>query len=264
MRFFDTNVLARTQGGTYTATTGNASVVFSETIESTYQSIGQGTNGDEVIINRAYTSPKKFDSLVILDTNFANQSIWTKETDVSSFVDITPTGDNVVISNDLKSVYYTFDTIQTFVEMEIRVSNTLPINEEKYCGCIMAFEEIGNLIIFNDINTVRKPTQKKLSLDSGGVVTVNKGFHWQFKISSKYIGVQEQYDIIQFIQNMGRDFFIWINAGYDSAKVEVAPYRFTDFIKCTHTGSPSPSAHKNYLNGVFDDGITFEQTGQLK
>ncbi len=264
MRFFDSNVLARYRGGTIAGTSGNASTAFSETIDYSYISSGQDTDGDEVILNRTFESEQELDALVILNHNFANLTIWTKETAVSSFVNVTPIGDNVIVSNDSKHTFYKWSALQKFFEIEFRVSNTSPANQEKTCSAIMGFEEIGNLYIFNKVTTTRKAKQKVLKLDAGGVVVVNKGHHWQFNISSKYIGVQEQYDIIQTIQNMGRDFFIWINSGYESQKVDVEPYRFEDFVKCTHTGNPKPSAHKNYLNSVFNDGIKFEQTGQIK
>lgn len=264
MRFFDSNVLARYRGGTIDGTSGNASSAFSETTDYSYSSSGQATDGDEVILNRTFETEQTLDALVILKHDFADLSIWTKETAVSSFVDVTPTGDNVVVSKDGLSTFYKWLSTQNFFEIEFRVSNTTPANEEKICAAIMGFDEIGELEIFSKIDTKQTPKQKILKLDTGGIVNVVKGKHWKFNIQSKYIGVQEQYDIIQTIQNMGRDFFIWINAGYETQKVDVAPYRFEDFIKCTHTGTPSPSAHKNYLNSVFNDSLRFEQTGMIK
>lgn len=263
MRFFDINVLGRYQGGTISATSGNGNTAFSETVDFSYQSSGQDTDGDVVILNRTFDTEQEFDSLVILANNFKNLSIWRKETELSSFEDITSLA-SVTESKDEASHFYKFPSIVKFFELEIRVPDTVVSDEEKQCGCIMAFTEIGNLLKFTDIDTQKKFKQKKMELDAGGVVVVNKGSWWTFKVKSKYISDQASVDIINAIQNLGREFFIWINSGYEVAKVEVEPYRFNDFIKCVYTGTPNPGFYKNYLNSVYEDGLNFEQTGQIK
>lgn len=263
MKFFDVNILARYQGGTITGTSGNYDTVFSETLDFSYQSSGQGTDGDLVEAENALGYAAAFDSLIILNTNFKDEIIYIKETETGSWVDITSQA-VITESTDGLHRFYKWPSVKTLYSFKITVEDTKTPNEEKSCSCVMSFEEIGDLYIFDKITPTKKLAQKKLKLDVGGVVTVNKGSHWAFQIKSKYIGVQSQADIIQHIQNSDREFFIWINSGLKTAKIDVAPYRFLDFVKCVHTGSPKPSFYKNYLNSVLEDGITFEQTGQLK
>lgn len=263
MRFFDVNVIARYQGGTVDGSSGNPNTAFSETTDFSYQSSGQDTDGDEVTLNRAFTTEHEFDSLVILDHNFKNATIWRKETETSSWEDITSSFTKTS-KKDFTSDFYKSDSIIKFFELEIRVSNTIVANEEKTCGCIMAFTELGNLIKFSDIDVQKKFKQKKLELDAGGVVVVNKGSWWTFKVKSKYISDQDTVDLFKTLQNLGREFFIWINSGYETAQVEVEPYTFNDFVKCVFTGTPKPSFYKNYLNSHFEDDLQFEQTGQIK
>jgi len=263
MRFFDVNVLGRYQGGAITATSGNGNTAFSETVDFSYQSSGQDLDGDTVILGREFDSEQEFDSLVILQNNFKNVSIWRKETEVSSWENITSSF-VITESADHQSHFYKSASIIKFYSLEIRIPDTVVADQEKECGCIMAFTELGNLIKFTDIDTQKKFKQKKMELDAGGIVVVNKGSWWTFKIKSKYISDQATVDLITTIQNLGREFFIWINSGYESAMVEVEPYRFNDFIKCVHTGTPNPGFYKNYLNSVFEDGLQFEQTGQIK
>jgi len=263
MKFFDSNVIARYQGGTINETSGNGDSAFSETTEFSYQSDGQDTDGDTVELERIFTFEQSFDSLCILASNFKDAEIWIKTTELGSYTNITSTA-TVLTSDDGLSKFYKWPTVQNFWEFKVVVDDTIVANQEKECGCIMAFTEIGDLYIFADISPKKIYNQKKLKLDQGGVVVVNKGSHWEFKLKSKYLGVQAQADIIQNLQNLGREFFIWINSGLETAKIEVAPYRFNDFIKCVHTGKPNPKFYKNYLNSVLDDGIDFEQTGQLK
>jgi hypothetical protein len=263
MKFFDVNVIAKYQGGTMDGSSGNYMTAFTETTELSYQSDGEDTDGNEVTLTRVFTSKKEFDSLCILDTNFKDTTIWRKETDVSSWENITSQA-VLTSKKDGTSHFYKFPSIIDFYSLEIRVPNTVVANQEKSCGCIMAFTEIGDLYMFNDIDCKKAYVQKKLTLEKGGIVTVNKGFWWKFAIKSKFIGVQSQADILANVQNLGREFFIWINSGLESAKIEAQPYTFNDFIKCVYTGTPSPSFYKNYLNSVFEDQLTFEQTGMIK
>lgn len=263
MRFLSGNILGSYNNQeSITASSGDPLNAFSDTILYNYLSEGQNTDGDTVILQQDFTDEQSFDTLAVLDCNFDDFAILTANG--GSFTDITSLA-TLQISSNGKHRIYKFATAQTFTEIRFEINNTIVADEEKSCGAIMAFTEIGSIKRFDAVTTTGKINKKVINLENGGVAVLYKGStHWDFVINTDLVSVQSEIDIASEIQARTEDFFFWLNDGYEGKeKVKQEPYRFQDFIRCAYTGDNKPKFYKNYLNNYISNQIKFSQTSKI-
>ena len=261
MKFFNENELGKYQSGTTDESSGDADNAFSDTITIPYISSGQ--TASTLVLERKLEFEATIDSIFILDSNFADVTIYASATSGGAYVDITSNA-TLLTSQDGLNRYYSFATPFSFFDMKFEVVNTSPLSQEKEVGAILGFLEIGSIERFSAIAPVKEFIRKASVLDAGGVVTMNKGSYWTYKIKTQYVGIQSEVDVVNEVQNLSSNFFFWLNDGYDGEeKVRVEPYRFEDLIKCVVTGKSKPSFYKNLLNNIVSDDVGFKQTGAV-
>jgi len=263
MRFLTENILGSyNDQDSITASSGDPYNAFSDTTKFNYQSDGQDTDGDTVILQEDFSFSQSLDTIVVLACNFADFTISTASG--ASFTDVTSQA-TLTISQDGIHRLYEFASPITFTEIKFEIDDTITPNEEKQCGCILGFTEIGTIDRFKSVKPKGSIQKKVIKLESGGVAVLNKGdIHWDFTINTDLISVQAEIDTIEAIQVRTQDFWFWINDNYDgSEKVKQEPYRFQDFIRCSYTGDSSPSFYKNYLNKAAINDLKFAQTARI-
>jgi len=263
MRFLTENIL-----GSYndqvaiTASSGNAYNAFSDTIKFNYQSEGQNVNGNTVELIQFFSSEQSLDTLAVLNHNFVDFSIW-----ISSgfgYIDVTS---QAVLKNsaDGLSKVYKFSASISFTQIKFTIDDTIIADEEKKVGAILGFTEIGSIERFKSVRTSGQIQKKVIKLESGGVAVLNKGStHWDFSISTDLVSIQNEIDTVAIIQNRNKDFFFWINDGYDGNQiVNQEPYRFQDFKRCSYTGKNNPNFYKGYFNKTASNSLKFSQTAEI-
>ena len=263
MRFLSENFLGSYNNqNAITASSGDVYNAFSDTTKFSYESEGQDTDGDTVSLQQDFNSEQSLDTIAVLNSNFDDFTISIASG--ASFTDVTSQA-TLTISQDGFSRLYKFDTAITFTEIKFEVDNTIVANEEKSCGVILGLTEIGSIERFSMIRPKGKVERKVIKLESGGVAVLNKGDpHWEFTINTDLVGVQNEIDVVEAIQNRSQDFFFWINDGYDgSEKVKQEPYRFEDFVRCAYTGNLDPMFYKNFLNFSANNKMQFKQTARI-
>ncbi len=262
MRFFGSNELASYNEQTITASSGDPYLCFSDTTKFSYESEGQGADGDVVEFLQEFTYEVTLDTIVVLACNFADFKILTASG--GSFTDITANA-TLLTSQSGTHRLYKFPSEISFTEIKFQVEDTITANEEKTVGNILGFTELGSILRFQSVKTTGKIKRKVNELDSGGVAVISKGQqHWDFSINSALISDQTEFDLIETLQARTSNFWFWINDGYDgNEKVLVEPYRFQDFMRCAMTGGSAPSHHKNFLNLAAKDQLKFRQTARI-
>jgi len=263
MRFLSQNFL-----GSYnnqlmiTASSGDPYNAFSDTTKFNYESDGQATDGDTVILQQDFSDTQTIDTIVALISNFNDFTISIASG--GAFTDVTANA-TLQISQDGFSRIYKFATAINFTEIKFEINNTIVANEEKTVGAILGMLEIGSIERFSLINPKGKINKKILKLDTGGVAVLNKGsIHWELAINTELVTAQNEIDIVDSIQSRTFDFFFWINDGYDGQeKVKQEPYRFQDFLRCAYTGTSNPMFYKNFLNLSAENKLKFAQTAKI-
>lgn len=259
MKFFDINQLGKYQDGTTDQSSGDADNVFTDNIDKTYNSSGQGTDGNTVILERKREQENTIDTIMVLNCNFANFRIFKAITSGGAYTDITSSA-VLTISEDGLNRFYTFATPFSFFDMKFECDNTTPANNEKSCGAILGLLELGEINRFSSIEPKKEFLRKELKLEQGGVQTILKGAYWTYKIKTRYNTIQSEVDLINTIQNRAQEFFFWLNGNNEgNEQVKAEPYRFQDFFKAVATGSAKPRFYKNYLNKSFEDTFEFKQ-----
>lgn len=263
MRFLSENFLGSYNNqDTITASSGDPFNAFSDTTKFSYESSGQDTDGNTVSLQEDFANIQTLDTIIVLISNFADFKILTASG--AAFTDVT--GNAVLtISEDGFSRLYKFATPISFTEIKFEIDNTIVANQEKMCGAILGFSEIGSIERFSSVNPRGVVQKKVLKLESGGVAVLNKGdVHWEFDINTDLVSIQSEIDIVETIQNRDIDFFFWINDNHDGdEKVKQEPYRFVDFIRCGYTGNFQPQFYKNFLNKIASNKLKFAQTARI-
>jgi len=260
MRFLSENFLGSYNGqDSITASSGDPYNAFSDTTKFNYQSDGQGTDGNIVSLQQDFSSAQTLDTIAVLISNFDDFKISIASG--GSFTDVTSQA-TLTISQDGLSRIYKFASSINFTEIKFEISDTITPNQEKICGAILGFTEIGSIERFKSVKPKGQIQKKIINLESGGVAVLNKGdIHWNFTINTDLVSVQSEIDIVELIQQRNKDFWFWINDNYDGQElVKQAPYRFQDFIRCSYTGDSNPAFYKNYLNKTAMNDLKFSQT----
>jgi hypothetical protein len=263
MRFLGENILGSYNGQTtITASSGDPYNAFSDTIKFNYESESQATDGDTVSLQEDYPSSQSLDTLVVLACNFNDFKISTASG--AAFTDVTSQA-TLTISQDGTHRLYKFATAITFTEIKFEIDDTIIADQEKSCGAILGFTEIGSIQRFKSVKPKGNIQKKVIKLESGGVAVLNKGdIHWDFTIGTELVSVQAEIDITESIQTRTLDFWFWINDNYDGDElVKLEPYRFQDWIRCSYTGTSDPSFYKNYLNLTASSQLKFSQTARI-
>lgn len=263
MRFLTENILGSYNGqDAITASSGDPYNAFSDTTKFSYQSDGQDTDGNVVELQEDYSSSQSLDTVVVLASNFDDFKISTASG--GAFTDVTSQA-VLQLSADGLSRLYKFASPITFTEIKFEISDTITPNQEKQCGAILGFTELGSIERFKSVKPKGTVQKKIIKLESGGVAVLNKGdIHWDFTINTDLVSVQSEIDVVEAIQSRTRDFWFWINDGYDGEElVKQEPYRFQDWIRCSYTGDSSPAFYKNYLNKTAMNDLKFAQTARI-
>ena len=263
MRFLEQNILGSyNQQILFSATSGDPFDAFSDTFTFNYQSSGQDSDGNIVILQQDFGSDQTIDTIVVLKHNFADFAIY-----ISSGAGFTDVTSSAVLQNSVDGLnkIYKFTTPISFTKIKFEVSGTIPANSEKTVGAILGMLEIGVIDRFTLIKPKGNIEKKTLKLESGGMVTLYKGSnHWEFSINTDLVTVQNGIDIVEILQNKTTDFWLWINDGYDGDEtVKQEPYRFEDFKRCVYTGNLQPMFYKNYLNKNANNKLKFAQTPKV-
>lgn len=263
MRFLGENILGSYNGqNSITATSGDPYNAFSDTIKFNYQSDGEGTDGNTVALQQDFSSSQTLDTIVVLACNFDDFTISTASGGV--FTDVTSSA-TLTISQDGTHRLYKFGTPISFTEIKFEVDDTITPNEEKQCGAILGFTELGSIERFKAVKPSGKIEKKVIKLESGGVAVLNKGDqHWDFSINTDLVSSQSEIDLVELIQSRTLDFWFWINDNHDGDElVKQEPYRFQDWIRCAYTGENKPMFYKNYLNKTASNQMKFSQTARI-
>ena len=263
MRFLSENFLGSYNGqDSIVASSGDPYNAFSDTTKFSYQSDGQATDGNVVSLQQDFSSAQTLDTIVVLISNFDDFKISIASG--ASFTNVTNQA-ILTISQDGLSRIYKFASPINFTEIKFEISDTITPNQEKQCGAILGFTEIGSIERFKSVKPRGVIEKKVIKLESGGVAVLNKGdIHWEFTINTDLVSVQSEIDIVELIQQRNQDFWFWINDNYDGQElVKQEPYRFQDFIRCAYTGDSSPSFYKNYLNKTAMNDLKFSQTSKI-
>jgi len=263
MRFLSDNILGSYNGQTtFTASSGNVYNAFSDTTKFNYESESQATDGNTVSLQEDFSSTQSLDTIVVLACNFNDFTISTASG--AAFTDVTNQA-TLTTSVDGTHRLYKFATAITFTEIKFEIDDTIVADEEKSCGAILGFTEIGSIDRFKSVKPKGTIQKKVIKLESGGVAVLNKGdVHWDFSINTDLVSVQAEIDTVETIQNRTQDFWFWINDGYDGSElVKQEPYRFQDWIRCSYTGNLAPSFYKNYLNKTAANQLKFAQTAKV-
>lgn len=263
MRFFDTNFLAKYQGGTASSSSGYEWNAFNENPTYVFVSDAQDTDGDLVFIEREVNEDLTVNRIFIQETNIANLSIqYMKDGDLV-YTTLLPTDYNLIESADGRSKLYELNVPLVFKKMRFEGSNTTPANEEKTVSNIFMFNEIGKMLIHKSVSPERQRIQKKLELEAGGTVIANKGFYWKITVSIDGNNLPEDTATFNKLRDMHRNFFIWINDNHEEAfTVFQEPYRFQDLVKVAVYGKNKFEYHDNYFGHGFKDKITLYEAGK--
>lgn len=263
MRFLSGNILGSYNNQfSFSVSSGDPFNCFSDTTKFIYESEGQATDGDTVILQQNFLTLQSLDTIVVLVSNFNDFTISIATG--GAFTDVTGNA-TLTISQDGFSRLYKFATPISFTEIKFEINNTIIPNQEKTCGAILGMTEIGSIERFTALRTTGDIPKKVNKLESGGVSVLYKGsMHWKFTINTDLVSVQNEIDIVAAIQNRTEDFFFWINDNNDGKQlVSQEPYRFIDFIRCAYTGDASPSHYKNFLNLSASNDLKFAQTAKI-
>ena len=147
MRFFDTNYLFRSFGGSFGASSNSAIayMAFDEKTKFRWRSASEGTNGNAIYLERILLAPVSINRIFITETNISDLTI---EVDIGAGYVSLPSA-TLTKSDDGYSYFYELASPINLSKIKFIGSNTIVANEEKYITNAYAFQEIGQ-IKYND------------------------------------------------------------------------------------------------------------------
>lgn len=253
MRFFDTNFLAQSFGGSFDASSNSslAYMAFDEKLKFKWTSSGEGTDGDAIYLERILPAPTTINRIFITETNISNLTI---EVDLGAGYVSLPSN-TLIKSNDGYSYFYQLASSATIEKIKFVGSNTIIADEEKYIVNALGFSEIGQ-IKYND---AVKPTIERLqvisNLNGGKKDIINKGRQISFKVNFKSHYSQADNSVIQAILARDSDLWIWLNDDQeDIIFMPQEPFRFKDIYKVAFNGNHSMAFKDNmWFSGIDTD-----------
>lgn len=268
MKFFDFNYLAKQNGGTISQTSGVGSNAFNESSRVSWTSEGQNTDGTTANVSQTLDEASKFTHIMVLDTNISDLKIEYKSTTVTTWTELTSSDYDKILSKDGKSHYFALKGAvlnNIFTDIRVGGDNTSPANNEKTISNIFGFSYIGDLLGFSNVRASKQRRQSVLKLMSGGVMTINKSFYYEFNIDIEVNSRQSDVDTLNLLRNNFNSFYVWINGGYDNVfKVNQEPFNFNNVFKVSIKGNNTPNYYKNYFSlGITDKLKLVEQAVTL-
>lgn len=253
MRFFDTNYLFRSFGGSFAASSNStiAYMAFDEKSKFRWKTAGEGTNGDSVYLERVLTASATINRIFVTETNISNLTI---EVDLGAGYVSLPSA-TLTQSNDGYSYFYELASSIAIQKIKFIGSNTIVANEEKYITNAYAFMEIGQ-IKYND---AVKPTIERVqvvnNLNTGRSDIINKGRQVSFKIGFRTHYSQADNAVIQSVLQEDSEFWIWLNDNQeDVIYMPQEPFRFKDVYKVAFKGNHSMTFKDNaWFSGIDTD-----------
>lgn len=161
-------------------------------------------------------------------------------------------------SANLKAVvYYEFDAVEVET-IEINITTTQVLDQEKTCSTFFCAEEIGTfsnsgLAKVNATISQNSSVQRNLI----NKAFVQKGVEtFSASISSPYVATQEDSDLYETLREMQQSFIVWVCGGHYGAgkySLEKKPYRLEDLYRVQVIGDSNPSFYSDcYLLGTRD------------
>lgn len=258
MRFFSTNVLFTNFGGISSASssTALAYLAFDEENDLQWTSVSEGTDGDSVYLERILSQAVNINRIFVKETNINNLTI---EVDIGAgYVSLSSASTfTLTKSSDGANYFYELDSTISISKIKFTGSNTIVANSEKTVKQFLAFEEIGELKNFNDLQPKRERIQKVSKLNAGKFDIINKGRQWAFKIKLKSHYNSSDNTLIDNILQNSNEFWVWPNNKNENIIVMTQePYRFQDIYKVAFQKSDSVQFMKNcYFSGI---DVTFD------
>jgi len=253
MRFFDTNYLFRSFGGSFDASSNSAIayMAFDEKTKFRWKSTGEGTDGNAVYLERVLTAPATIDRIFITETNISDLTI---EVDIGAGYVSLPSA-TLTKSNDGYSYFYELDSAIDISKIKFIGSDTITADEEKYITNAYAFEEIGQIKYNDAVKPQIERIQVVNKLNSGKNDIINKGRQISFKISFKTHYSQADNSVIQTILSKDSEFWIWLNDDQeDIIFMPQEPFRFEDVYKVAFKGNHSMAFKDNaWFSGIDTD-----------
>ncbi len=263
MRFFDSNFSARYQGGAVDQSSGLGWNAFNENSLFPYVSTGQDTDGDSVWIDRELVADTIITRIFISKTNIANLVIKYMKDGDSSYTTLLASQYDLTTSEDGTGFLFNIKTNITLNKLRLEGANTTPANEEKMLENIYLFNEIGEIKIFKKIIPERERNQKRLKLDSGGSVIVNKGYGWKISLTLDANNQASDVETFNKLRNSEKNFFVWINDNSEFAfNVYQDGYNFGDLIKVGAFGKSKFEYTDNYFGHGIKDKLTMYEAGK--
>ncbi len=252
MRFFDTNWLFEKFGGTIAASSGFPIFAFNEKSKFSWSSSGEGTDGDQIYIERVLAASSPINRIFIRNTNIEDITI---EVDTGSGY-VALSSFNLIKSNDGSNYFYELENTINILKIKILGSNTIIPNQDKTIQQIFAFKELGQLKNIDDINPKRVRVQKISKLNSGKVDIINKGQYFTFQLKLKSHFKASDNAIITTIINRQDSMFLWINDDLEDVMTMLQePFRFSDIYKVGVQSDDTLAFTKNLFFSGIDDTI---------
>jgi hypothetical protein len=256
--FFSDDFNNFAKGGTISATSNDAlkDNAFDNSKITRWVSSGEGTDGNQVTLERGWSASKSFDAIYIRDTNIGN--IEFAYFIGAAYTNIDSGNATIISSADGSHWYIRMNTRTTCDGIRVRGNTSIPANKEKYIGDIYTFQVIGQFEGYMENSTNIDPNQKIEKLLSGKNVVIEKGEGFSTKLNFKAHNSQADIDLITEIAESKAPFFLWMCGGDVSQfKYISPPFRFKDIFKCSVFKGRKLSLPDNFYGLGFDSTIQF-------
>ena len=254
IRFFGHNYCEKALGGDVTVSSNDTKKWFAfDGLSSTkWFSSGEGTNGNQVTLERDFGVDRTIDSFYAWKTNIEDLEFeyWNG----SSWTTVTTGNASISKSSDLQYIFAKLNTPVTTQRVRIKGDDTITPNEEKFVTLFYSFLEIGAF----EYRPVVKPkfnlTQSDFKLERGKHFIIERGEVFNAEIEFKSYVNQNDINLSESLFERKAPFFIWICGG-DVAQFRFSfrPNRFQDIYKVGIVKEARPELTKNYYNAGYNN-----------
>lgn len=271
IKFFDKNKADSLTGAMAIASSGNPSAGFilDRSNFTVWRSVGSDDTTTETITITLPTS-QTFNRLFLLRHNFKEFTV--KFFDGFSFVDfVNVVGINGITTSGISetvyalgSSYYEFDSVTT-TQIEITVTKTQVVNEEKFLNSFVVTPELGTLVGFPIIKNVTKDRNLRKSTLLNGRVFVDKSIEvMRFLIDFKNYPPLLTLDLDLLVTLFDRDdnFLVWLSGGRDGIpffKRQLVGFRIEDLIQVQVVNVFKDSYRKNTYVSMVNQKLNLEE-----
>lgn len=256
LRFFGTNFNDKQLGGTILSSSAlNLNPFAFDGLTGTrWTTSGENTDGNSVLLGRAYGFNRTVNSFYIYNTNISDLIVryWNG----STFVNLDSSNATIIKDSTQRYIFIRTNVDITTNEIDLIGTNTLVANQEKFVTLFMAFQEIGQFRYFPDFLPKMSPEQNIFKTTDGRNFVIERGEAFGAVIALKSHVKQEDIDLAEALLQRKEPFFIWPNGGDENIfRFKFRPYRFQDIYKCTIIGEYEPQLNKNYYRAGMNCGF---------